>query len=90
VATAACTAIASPAAEASAETSPTSKSTAAAEAATEAATHASEATSSAEAHATGTGEPILADLEHAALPVVAIELLNSISGVIGTLENDNA
>lgn len=36
------------------------------------------------------GEAILTDLEHAALPIVAVELLDGVASVLGGLENDNA
>lgn len=39
---------------------------------------------------TGTCEPVLAHLEVAALPLIAIELLNGIASVVGGLEGDNA
>lgn len=38
----------------------------------------------------GTGETVLADLEHATLPIVSIELLDGIPGVVGCLEDDDA
>jgi hypothetical protein len=38
----------------------------------------------------GAGETVLADLEHTALPVVSIELLDGIPGVIRCLEDDDA
>lgn len=38
----------------------------------------------------GTGETVLADLKHATLPIVSIELLDGIPGVVGCLEDDDA
>lgn len=38
----------------------------------------------------GTGETVLADLEHATLPIVSIKLLDGIPSVVGCLEDDNA
>jgi hypothetical protein len=52
------------------------------------------ASEAAAAVATGThgrtGEAVLTNLEHAALPVVAVELLDGVAGIVGRLENHNA
>ena len=42
------------------------------------------------AHGRTAGKAILANLQHAALPVIAVELLDGGACVVGRLENDNA
>lgn len=70
-------------------TTSTGKSPAAAK--TKATSHATtKAATAATVHATGTSESVLAHLQYAALPVVAIELLDRVSRVVGVLEDDNA
>ena len=84
------TTISSATTKATTETSPAAEATATAEAAAEASTHTAEAATSTESSAAGAGKSIFTNLEHAALPVVAVELLDCVTGVIRTLENDNA
>jgi hypothetical protein len=85
-------------------TATSSESTATAEAATEAASASasgiatatsSESTATAEAAAEaatarGAGEAVLADLNHAAVPLVAVELLDGVAGVVGVVVDDDA
>jgi hypothetical protein len=53
-------------------------------------TTAAEATSATEAHArAAAGVAILTDLDHAALPVIAVELLDSGASIIGALKDDD-
>lgn len=74
-------------------TAEATEATASAEAST-AGKAAAEATTTAETAAatepTSTGEPVLAHLEVAALPLIAVELLNGIASVVGRLEGDDA
>jgi hypothetical protein len=75
-----------------AESTTTSTEPAATKAAAEASTSASK---TAAAIATGgahgrAGKTILTDLEHAALPVIAVELLNSVARIFGGFEDDDA
>lgn len=65
------------------------KSATATETAAESATASSEATTAAEAHV-GVGKTVRTHLEDATLPVVTIELLNSVAGVVGGFEDNNA
>lgn len=79
---------------AEAETATTAKSTTAEAAGTaaEAATHtAAITTTAAEVHTCArTSVAVLANLNSAALPVVAVELLDSATGIVGALENNDA
>lgn len=90
-------ATAAAAAIATSSTIASTKATATAAEATAAAETTAEASTSTEAAATaaettshsGVGEAIDANLEDTALPVVAVELLDRIAGVIGCLEDNN-
>jgi hypothetical protein len=73
----------------------TKRTTAAAEsssavASTKAASSTAKASTTAVAAHHGVGKPVLADLEHAALPVVTVELLDRIAGVVRALEDYDA
>ena len=73
-------------------TKPTTTTVAApAEAAAKTSSHtATIAAPAAEAHASCTSIAVLADLKHSALPVVAVELLDSVTGIIWAFKHDNA
>lgn len=65
-----------------------SESTTATETAAKSATASPEATTAAKAHV-GVGETVGTDLEDAALPVVTIELLDSVASVVGGFEDND-
>lgn len=89
-ATTAAVATSSAAVAAAKSTTTTAKATAATEAATEASSS-SEATATAEATShSGVGEAVHTNLEDTALPIVAVELLDRIAGIIGGFEDNNA
>lgn len=71
-----------------AESTTSSKSSTAAEAAAKSSAHASISTTS-EARAAGASESVFTDLNCSSLPIIAVELLNGVTGVIGALKNDN-
>ena len=72
-------------------TTAATKAATAAVATTKAATSATEAATAVAASThRRTGEAILANLEHAALPVIAVELLDGVACVVRRLENHNA
>ena len=71
-------------------TTSTTEATSAAEASSEASSHAAVSTTAAEAHSATASISILTDLKVAALPFMAVELLDGTSSIIGALENDNA
>jgi hypothetical protein len=76
-------------ATAEATTARTAKSAATVAAETATATKATTAAAKAAAKAR-VGEAVLANLEHAALPLVTVELLDGVASVLGGLEHDNA
>lgn len=76
-------------ATAEATTARTAKSAATVAAETATATKATTAATKAAAKAR-VGEAVLANLEHAALPLVTVELLDGVASVLGGLEHDNA
>lgn len=78
---------ASSASETASEATATSEASTAAEATAEA-TASAEASTASES-GTGTSKAILADFERASLPIEAIELLDSVTSVIGRLECDD-
>lgn len=74
-----------------AESTTTSAEPAATKAATKASTSASKTAAAIAAGAHGrAGKTILTDLEHAALPVIAVELLDSVARIFGGLKDDDA
>lgn len=67
------------------------KSSTTTKASAESTSHSAIAAAAAEAHArTAAGISVLANLKDSALPVVAIELLDGVAGIVGALENNNA
>ena len=79
------------AAAAAESTTAAAKAATAAVATTEGAASASEAATAVAASThRRTGKAILANLEHAALPVIAVELLDRVASIVGRLENHNA
>lgn len=77
------------AAECSATTTKSTSATVAPTKGTTSAKSTSTVATTATAADTSAGKPILADLEHTALPVVAVELLNRVASIFGVLKDDD-
>lgn len=90
VETASTSAEAATATESASESAATCKSSTAAEASAEAATHSTaEAATATKSRASSSSKAVFADFDHASLPVVAIELLDSIASIVGAFKNNN-
>ena len=83
------TAIATTAAIAAEATTTAAKAAAAKATAEGTATTTKAATAVASSTHRGTGKAILTDLEHAALPIIAVELLDGVASIIRRLENND-
>lgn len=70
------------------ESTTSSKSSTAAEAAAKSSAHATISTTS-EARAARASESVFADLNGSSLPIIAVELLNGVTSVVGALKNYN-